>query len=1231
MHIYLRPMKRFTYSVFFVMVSCMAYSHNGHSKDVPPAPNLFFAFGQQAQVHGKVIDKKTGKAIPHCNITVANGSIGASSNELGEFVIAIDALPAKLIFSHVEYRRFDLEFSGESDIVVPLVPLAMASEQIVAFSAKKTAFAVEWVKKAYEKAESQSTREQFGEAFYRQKSKNGDTDSYSEFLEIFYNIRYGTKGIENWNVIEGRYALKDTVVFNKNYTLLSQILRPLQPDTEQLIFPINPNFEKHYHLNVLDIIQSDDTKIAIVHFKPLKKTKTPIFEGTVYIDTDTYDILKISASLASDDLELVKLTTKKSDWKDYRISYEIAYKRNDSAISVLDYITVDQSFDYYKNNSFQYRSSTTSNLTFYEHYEPTSQKRVSPLRGRQEDWKKSSAFVNNEKFWADNPIVKRTPAEERAIRSFESEEAFEPIFLNSVDNMALMPSGSSNNPFLKALHGQMKRYSNYNPIEKVFLHTDKDLFSSGELLWFSAYVVLGPDHLYISASKVLHVDLIGPNADIILSQTHELVNGRGSGSLQLPKNLPDGSYQIRSYTQWMRNYDSDFFFTKNLEVLHEAGRTRTPERSEDKIDLQFFPEGGHLVADIPGKVAFKAIGSDGRDRTVSGQIINLAGKTVASLRTFSRGSGFFQLLPAAGEQYMAVLDSGAKYPLPKVRENGYALTVNNLPEKSIRINVKASESLRNRSFYVLAEMHQRSYFEDKFEFGTEPVLRFEIPKTKMPSGVLTITLFDESKRPRSERAVFINNQQQLVISTKIEEGNLAKRGKITLQVAVSDSDGKPVSTDLSIAVTDMGQVVKDARSGNAMTHLLLESDLRGHIANPGLLFKNQERATKLILDLVMLTHGWRKFNWPEIWEAQNQKKKFAFSQGLTLSGRARRLNRKALSNATLNLIVKSGERLGMLSTRTSDDGKFLIPDFNFTGETKIVFNALNSSRRPLNVKVALDKNSITLPPSQFRGPSFSTLEFAGDYLTFSTARTKMDSIYNFENITELDEVVVTEKKIEQGGAPSVFGMEPDASVYTANHISAQTVVDLVLRFSGVSLVNNAVSIRNRGTPLWVLNGIPINQGIASESMDGSVTAAAVPSMIATLDIHSVERVELLKGPRAAIWGSRGGNGVILIYTKKGVGRTVKPVLSPDFTVMGHALEREFYFPKYDVKHDEHDAPDYRATLYWNPSFTSDNDGRARLTFYNSDIAKQIQVHIEGISANGTPGTLLQTFGRQNHP
>jgi TonB-dependent SusC/RagA subfamily outer membrane receptor len=1209
---------------------------------------------QEAQINGIVIDKATGEPIPYCNIAVESLFTGTASNELGEFVLDVDALPTKLVFSHLNYEKQQLEISGTSDLIIELVPLINILDEVVVADSKRDRYAFELARKAFKKADQNSNKRKHGRAFYRQKSKNGD--AYSEFSEIIYDLQYTSRGIGDWEILEGRYALNPGGVHNKNYTLLSRLLTPLQPDTDDLIFPMHDDFESFYTVRIIEYISSGDDKIAVLWFKPKKSLQIPIFDAEVYVNTTSHELLKIVGSITHDNLKLVKLTEKNSSWKDYSISYEIAYRQDSVLKSVIDYVKIDQEFDYYKNDSLEFHTASTSNLTFFEHYTPTSRKKLGgQFRKNKSDWQKLDEIGYNERFWEDNPIVKRTPVEEEVIASFEKDEAFGSIFLNSRNQLAVMQSNLKGDLFVLELGNNVNQYNNYNPVEKVYLHTDKDLFSAGEDVWYSSYVVLGSYHHFSSGSKVLYLDLIGPENKIILSQTNEIIGGKCYGSLKLPENLPSGNYQIRSYTDWMRNFESDFFFTRTIEVVNEGNKPLVSSNMEDKIDLQFFPEGGYSVDGLISVVAFKAIGSDGLERKIQGRIVDSQGKFVATLGTMARGSGFFSYKPGAGGQYTAILKDGTKYNLPEIMDEGYAMTVNNVNPKSIQVKIQATPLLRKKPFYIVGHLNNKKYYQGKFEFEDQETASFEFPKNGIPSGVLALTLFDQDRKPWCERVVFVNNQDELVISAKIDQKKFERRDKVDIDVHVTDTYGRPVSAELSLAVTDKGQLIKNQDSGNILTHLLLQSNVKGHVSNPGLLFKDQRRATMHSLDLVMLTHGWRKFPWQEIEKSSNIPKEFPFSKGLNISGIAESLSGMPLANLSLNVIAKSQENLEMFSANTSHEGKFLIPDFNFRDSTQIVFNALNKGNKPIDVQVKLDSNKIILPLPKFKGPqTVKETKAAKEYSDFSATRKNMRLIYDYQNTTELEEVVITEKitKNAMPSSPSLYGQNPDAILYAEENKSAHTVLNLVSMFGGVTVSGNVVSIRNRGTPLWILNGVPVyNENISTklvglgaerqeiEEGGGQIDRAAlmaamirpdpVPLVIQNMDTYTIERIEIIKGASAAIYGSRGGNGVILIYTKRGGSETLDPVLSPSFSIFGHAATREFYSPKYDVNFEGQDVPDYRATLYWNPSFTTDRNGNASLIFYNSDNAKQLQVAIEGLSEYGTPGAYLNTFGQEN--
>ena len=152
---------------------------------------------------------------------------------------------------------------------------------------------------------------------------------------------------------------------------------------------------------------------------------------------------------------------------------------------------------------------------------------------------------------------------------------------------------------------------------------------------------------------------------------------------------------------------------------------------------------------------------------------------------------------------------------------------------------------------------------------------------------------------------------------------------------------------------------------------------------------------------------------------------------------------------------------------------------------------------------------------------------------------------------------------------------------------------------------NSVVIRGPSTflastePLFLVDNVPVDI-----------------SVVQTMNPQDVERIEVLKGPSAAIYGSRGSNGVIAIFTIRGR-FMIKGVLN--FDMLGFHRPREFYSPKYGTPFDDL-VEDFRTTLYWNPTIKTDSSGLAQISFYCSDVTTSFHVVVEGISTDGRIGS-----------
>lgn len=117
-------------------------------------------------------------------------------------------------------------------------------------------------------------------------------------------------------------------------------------------------------------------------------------------------------------------------------------------------------------------------------------------------------------------------------------------------------------------------------IEKVYLHTDNSYYTVGESLWYKAYSVYAYTNQLFDHSKILYVELLSPESKIISRNITNLEGGLGHGDFILADSLgvKPGTYQLRAYTNWMRNYGDDFIFKKKSKLLLLAKKMTTQKQ-----------------------------------------------------------------------------------------------------------------------------------------------------------------------------------------------------------------------------------------------------------------------------------------------------------------------------------------------------------------------------------------------------------------------------------------------------------------------------------------------------------------------------------------------------------------------------------------------------------------------------------------------------------------------------
>jgi hypothetical protein len=330
----------------------------------------------------------------------------------------------------------------------------------------------------------------------------------------------------------------------------------------------------------------------------------------------------------------------------------------------------------------------------------------------------------------------------------------------------------------------------------------------------------------------------------------------------------------------------------------------------EPVDIQFFPEGGSMVAGIRSKVAFKAIGKDGLSREVSGVIKDDNGEVITTFKSIHKGMGEFMLKPETGKEYSANLLFNKRLfiiPLPHALIDGCVMSVSNRRDSNnLQLTIKRTHSIAETQKYLAGTAYGKVNFALPFEITGDSCL-LKIPLDLFPEGLSGVTIMNKEFIPECERLVYIDKYERFKIEVKPDSFSYGTRSKVTLQIKATGSGGKPVLSDLSLAVVDKDQIIKD-EVASICAYKLLKSELHGNIEDADFYFRNDSCIDQRAVDLLMLTQGYRKFlpAGKKIAEQKLQpERNFEISGIIKLPGKGVRVKKYDYSNIRLTLLCRS--------------------------------------------------------------------------------------------------------------------------------------------------------------------------------------------------------------------------------------------------------------------------------------------------------------------------------------
>ena len=787
----------------------------------------------------------------------------------------------------------------------------------------------------------------------------------------------------------------------------------------------------------------------------------------------------------------------------------------------------------------------------------------------------------------------------------------------------------------------IEAYHQTYPFEKVYLHTDKPHYFLNDTIWIKAYGLMdvGQENPVKTPSVPLYVELLQNRALPYVSRIIiKMEDGLGQGDIVLPRDLKPGVYTLRAYTEWMLNFGADVFFEKNLWV-GEFGDGWTFVERQPELSLNFFPEGGYLVNGLPSKIGFKATDAMGKGTDVQGLILNSQQDTILQFESAHMGMGSMAFTPQAGETYEVWARSSQvpwkRLGLSAIQDEGVVMGIDlNWEDSKAKINIQHNYRFPPQGLHLLVQSRGK-IIEHKLFDGNVSAHEWVIDQDDYLPGVYTFTLMDEETRLLAERLVYFLPFAQGSAEFLTEKNSYRPKEKVRMDIQLVDEFGAPVVGNFSVAVTDAYQVMHLENTEDITSYLNLVSELKGQIESPGYYFNEVNPNAAVYLDNLMLTQGWRRFNWENL-SRMSEAPQYLPEGGLTLSGRVFRTNDQPVDEVhQLTMLVKHFYGGPILYEGETDSlGNFSFVGMDYQDTVGIFLQAHVERERRSGRKRDVKRNDLEIFKKEIPEPRMASIiglprgdqyrDF-DDYIVSVKEARDIEEQFRLGRDLELGEVTIRGRRSQliPDNRAILYNNNPELSmIVTEEFYSFQNIYQILRgRFPGVNVMGNTFDFVN--PPIIMMRGGQIS-GAGLQGARIFIDGIPVDPMWAmNLPVPEIERIDILRSlSRSAVFGSDGAGGVVNILTKGGNPNRdwseVDILGNATIVSQGYAPIREFYTPPAVPDINAPFALDFRSTIYWQPMVQTDPRGKAFIEFRLTEGSPDVRVSLEGISNKGEP-------------
>lgn len=779
------------------------------------------------------------------------------------------------------------------------------------------------------------------------------------------------------------------------------------------------------------------------------------------------------------------------------------------------------------------------------------------------------------------------------------------LYLSFLPSVAQQPATG----ILDQLASKLLRQYQTEAKKLIVLQSDKPIYRAGTSIWFRAYSVSSNAFFTTNTDHIIITELVNEKDSVLDRVLLNADSQQYHASLQIPEHTPEGFYHIRAWTKTiLQEYPSDIFI-QPLYITSAHTNTFIPDsipapKNPESI-IQFFPEGNQLINGVACNVIYTATDQQGNPLEIEGIVRDNSQQQIISFR--GRGIDRFSFEPFSKNRNYSVYIKNKegveqRYPLPPVSTGAYQLSLQKQTKDQLLFRVALGDSVyaQKAVSYLLGIAAGKICFAS----SGEGMYMVTVPTDSLPHGIADFYLFDGQQQIVSSRSVFIDQTSTLVnIST--DRADYLSRQKVNVTVRITDLQGNPVKAVLAASVTDNSLggwplplhvadyfLLQRTGTGHWPPDILLNAETRDCL----LVARNKE-AHFLNADPVIKTAV--NFYW----------------DGLELKGKITDKNHAALVNEHITLLPDQDN--GALQTTTDNEGRFVFRNLIFYGKQRFFVLVPSQFNKKQQYEVSAEPDLFP----RIHTAVFIQSRIKRELLSAATKFKKQqaDSIAVSDARIELQKMVIESAADLKKEGIRKKGLAPmRITADRLDKLNLSTTADAVKMLPGVLMINGRLTLRGglqslSGSlsdiePLLIVDGVPTN-------------TASVVDYLNSIPPSQIEYIEVLSGSDAAFYGTRGGNGAIVVKTAN-QSREIKNQQAKDrpaIVASGFYKPQSFYEPPYynDVVR-EAAFTDNRATLYWNGELYTDASGKTTFSFYTSDLKNNYSLTVQGISEKGEP-------------